>query len=165
MNKDNMVEFTYPKTTTLILPLPNGKSDAKIHIWGIDVNGEDCGDLAAQWVNPTPDIKRCNVACFQATEIVGKPCRMVASPCNRHLRANDGFRRNWRLKNVPMDADLAGFQDGYPFMTLGEDSLCEINAKIDQGEYTMRTFRPNIVIKSITGTPWAEVSLNKFKSN
>jgi len=140
INKDNLVEFTYPKTTTLILPLPNGKSDAKIHIWGIDVDGEDCGDLAAQW----------------ATEIVGKPCRMVASPRNRHLRANDAFRRNWRLKNVPMDADLAGFQDGYPFMTLGEDSLCDINAKIDQGEYTMRTFRPNIVIKSITGTPWAE---------
>ena len=84
----------------------------------------------------------------------------MAAPRNRHLRAKEAFRRNWRLDNVPMDADLAGFQDGYPFLTLGEDSLRDINTNIAQREYTLRTFRPNIVIKSITGTAWAEVQYN-----
>ena len=54
-----------------------------------------------------------------------------------------------------MDADLAAFQEGYPFMKLGEDSLRDINDNIGN-HYSMRTFRPNIIIKSITGTPWAE---------
>ena len=57
LNKDNMAEFTYPGSTTLVLALPNGNSDAKIHIWGTDVDGVDCGDLAAQWVSDVnPDM-------------------------------------------------------------------------------------------------------------
>ena len=85
---------------------------------------------------------------------------MVTAPRNRHLRKVEGFRRNWRLDNLPIDADLAAFQDGYPFLTLGEDSLKNINDNIPSRNYTLRTFRPNIVIKAVDGQPWAEVSLN-----
>lgn len=54
MNTDNMAELTYPGLTTLILPLPNNEERSgktKIHIWGTDVDGVDCGDQAAQWVS------------------------------------------------------------------------------------------------------------------
>ena len=83
---------------------------------------------------------------------------MVTAPRERHLREVEGFRRNWRLSGVPRDFDLAAFQDGYPFLTLGEDSLKDINENIKGKNYTLRTFRPNIVIKSIDNIPWAEVS-------
>ena len=58
--------------------------------------------------------------------------------------------------NPESDKDLAGFQDAYPYLILGEDSLKDINHKINHKEYTMRTFRPNIVIQSADGKPWAE---------
>ena len=60
--------------------------------------------------------------------------------------------------NPESDKDLAGFQDAYPYLILGEDSLKDINQKINHKEYTMRTFRPNIVIQSVDGKPWAEDS-------
>ena len=129
----------------LALPVPTDGPDSfeatKVHIFGEDVEAVDCGEDAATW----------------ATKIVGKPCRVVTRPRNRHLRKVEAFRRNWRLENLPVDADLAAFQDGYPFLTLGEDSLNNINANVADKDYTIRTFRPNIVIKAVNGEPWAEV--------
>lgn len=52
--------------------------------------------------------------------------------------------------------DRAAFQDGYPYNILGTDSLEEINRKIPDRNYTWNNFRPNIVVKSDNGEPWAE---------
>ena len=75
LNQEGSVEFSYPgdymhvllllhvyirKHNTdhdhsgvenLVLPLPKSPSaDTKVHIFGEDVEGADCGDTAAQWV-------------------------------------------------------------------------------------------------------------------
>ena len=68
-------------------------------------------------------------------------------------------------QNPESDKDLASFQDGYPYLTLGEDSLDDINSKIPGKNYTVKTFRPNIVIKSIDNKPWAEVTFLIFTTD
>ena len=60
LNQDKMVEFSYPGSPDLVLPLPTKvDTDTKVHIFGEDVKGIDCGDLAAKWVsaelNSIPD--------------------------------------------------------------------------------------------------------------
>ena len=74
----------------------------------------------------------------------GRPCRTY-------------YTTNWRLTSNPIpDLDRAAFQDGYPYNILGTDSLEEINRKIPDRKYTWNNFRPNIVVKSDNGEPWAE---------
>ena len=114
-------------------------------IFGDEVESIDIGDEAAAWIS----------------EFLGKECRISFKPKNRHLRDKSIDRpsgRDWRLENNPInDKNEAGFQDGYPYLMLGEDSLADINKNIRHKTYTMRTFRPNFVIKSDDGLPWAEV--------
>ena len=115
------------------------------YIFGDEVESIDIGDEAACWIS----------------EFLGKECRISFKPRNRHLRDKSIDRpsgRDWRLENNPInDKNEAGFQDGYPYLMLGEDSLADINKNISHKTYTMRTFRPNFVIKSDDGLPWAEV--------
>ena len=52
LNQDKMVQFSYPGSPDLVLPLPTKmETNTKVHIFGEDVKGNDCGDLAAKWVS------------------------------------------------------------------------------------------------------------------
>ena len=111
---------------------PADCSPTTTHIFGDEVESIDIGDEAACWIS----------------EFLGKECRISFKPRNRHLRDKSIDRpsgRDWRLENNPInDKNKAGFQDGYPYLMLGEDSLTDINKNITHKTYTMRTFRTGI---------------------
>ena len=118
---------------SLIVDLnPADCSPTTTHIFGNEVESIDIGDEAACWIS----------------EFLGKECRISFKPRNRHLRDKSIDRpsgRDWRLENNPInDKNEAGFQDGYPYLMLGEDSLADINTNITHKTYTMRTFRTGI---------------------
>lgn len=140
---DTKVEFFVDGFRSLQIDLTLTGPETNTHIFGDDIDSEDIGDEAATWIS----------------DFLGKECRISFRPRNRHLSKSPeaSMKRCWRLENnLINDKDLAGFQDGYPYLMLGEDSLADINEKITHKTYTMRTFRPNIVIQSSDGKPWAE---------
>ena len=56
------------------------------HVFGDDIESDDIGDLAADWIS----------------EFLKKDCRMSCRPRHRHLRKSDeaSFHKNWRLGNI-----------------------------------------------------------------
>lgn len=101
---------------------------------------EDCGDEAAAWL----------------TDFLGQRCRLV--------RAGRNLLRPVLKPDVAGPGDRLAFQDGFPFLAIGEDSLRELNDRIaGQGEdpLPMNRFRPNLVL---AGTPpYAEDVWPRFR--
>lgn len=56
--------------------------------------------------------------------------------------------------------DVVSFADGYPFLLIGENSLVELNSKLEK-PLPMNRFRPNFVVKD--SSPFAEDNWKKIK--
>lgn len=63
-------------------------------------------------------------------------CQMVYMPDESEREINQLFRQN---------NEIVSFADGYPFMLIGEDSLNNLNKKLETA-LPMNRFRPNIVV-------------------
>lgn len=114
--------------------LPQGGSKSfNSSVWGTVVNGEDCGDEAAEWVSA----------------FLGKECRIIYMR-NDYSRLVD---TNFATQN-----ERVGFADGFPLLITTQASLDDFNLKLSSAhpelKVDMRRFRPNIVITG--NAAWAE---------
>jgi uncharacterized protein YcbX len=100
-----------------------------VKIWNDDCQAIDEGQEAAQWFS-----------CF-----LKKTCRLV--------RMADAFKRQVDQKYAPSPDNEAAFQDGFPFLLISQESLLDLNQKLDD-PLDMNRFRPNIVISGCQ--PFAE---------
>lgn len=64
-------------------------------------------------------------------------CRLVFMPDETKRKINAQFRQN---------EEIVSFADGYPFMMIGENSLKDLNEKLDTWKLPMNRFRPNFVV-------------------
>lgn len=85
------------------------------------------------------------------SDAIGTDCRLVYMPDSSRRRINERFDRG---------GDIVSFADGYPLMLLGEASLGDLNARLEDADegvrvpLPMKRFRPNLVV---TGSaPFAE---------
>lgn len=97
-------------------------------VWGTDVQGEDCGDEAADWISA----------------FLNKPCRIIHMP-STYTRLVD--------PNYATQQERVGFADGFPLLITTRSSLADFNRKLGS-EIGMERFRPNIVIDG--NQAWAE---------
>ncbi|GAB4505072.1 MAG: MOSC domain-containing protein [Anaerolineales bacterium] len=74
-----------------------------------------------------------------------RPARLV------HLA--EGYRRTINEKYAVYPDDHTGFADGYPILLASEDSLTDLNARLES-PIPMNRFRPNLVVRG--GGPFAE---------
>ncbi len=119
----------HASTAPLELELDTDGPPRDVRIWRDTVTATDQGDRAAQWF----------------TALLGASVRLVQF--GRHARR-------------PIDAEFSPraeaettFTDGYPLLVVVEESLADLNERLEQ-PIPMSRFRPNVVV--IGGAPWSE---------
>lgn len=87
------------------------------------------------------------------SQALGLACRLVYMP-ESALRAAD--------KKYAHNNEIVSFADGYPTLIIGEASLSDLNARLEE-PVPMNRFRPNIVFTG--GTAFLEDELAEFSIN
>jgi len=100
------------------------------------VDAIDQGDEAAAWF----------------TDWLGTSVRVV------HIA--DGFKRRLNPNYAIHADDHTGFADGYPILIISEESLQDLNSRLDSA-LPMNRFRPNLVVKGCE--PFAEDTWKRIR--
>ncbi|XP_059001085.1 mitochondrial amidoxime-reducing component 1 isoform X3 [Mustela lutreola] len=113
-------------TQDLQLPLKTPATNAvyKCRVHGLEIEGRDCGEAAAQWVTG-----------FLKTQ----PYRLVHF--EPHLRP----RNSHQILDAFRPTDQIAYSDASPFLILSEASLADLNSRLEK-KVKVTNFRPNIVI-------------------
>lgn len=101
-----------------------------VEIWSSsEVESIDQGDLAAEWLS----------------DFLKMPARLV--------RIADDYRRKVSTEYAIQADDHVGFADGFPILIISQESLDDLNSRLEK-PVPMNRFRPNIVVSGTT--PFAE---------
>ncbi len=136
MTVDGSLELSVNGEEKLTVPA-GGYEPKQSSIWGTEVQGEDCGDAAADWMSA----------------FLNKQCRIIYMPSS-HQRLVD--------TDYATQQERLGFADGFPVLIATQSSLNDFNSKLGF-EVDMDRFRPNIVIDG--NPPWAEDSWKDITIN
>ena len=122
---------------------PQACAPRSVAIWKDTVIADDCGDEPAAWLSA----------------FLGLPCRLV--------HAGAAYSRPLPGRKLPSTFDVrlstrheVSFADGYPFLVLAEESLADLNARLDV-PLPMNRFRPNLVVAG--AAPYAEDTWGRFR--
>ncbi len=94
-----------------------------VRVWNDTCAGVDQGDEAAEWLS----------------EFLAMPCRLVRM-ADAHVRPVD-------VEHFP--GHEVGFADAYPLLLISEESLADLNDRMD-APLPMERFRPNVVVSGTT---------------
>ncbi|XP_004375975.1 mitochondrial amidoxime-reducing component 1 [Trichechus manatus latirostris] len=113
-------------TKDLLLPVrtPTTNPVRKCRVHGLEIEGRDCGDTAAEWITS-----------FLKTQ----PYRLVRF--EPHMRP----RNPHQIEDVFPPAEKIAYPDASPFLILSEASLADLNSRLEK-KVKATNFRPNIVI-------------------
>ncbi|MFN8515679.1 MAG: MOSC domain-containing protein [Chloroflexia bacterium] len=120
----------------LTVPIVAEGPERSVLIWRDTCPAVDQGDELAGW--------------FGA--FLGTDCRVVRLP--------DAYRRQVDQTFAPSADDQVGFADGFPFLLISEESLADLNSRLD-APLLMNRFRPNIVVRG--GGPFWEDRVGTFR--
>ena len=135
--KDGSLELSAPGFDSLRLNVQTTGTSHPVDIWrSKGVPAVDQGEEAAQWFS----------------EWLGAQARLV------HFA--DGFKRTVNEKYAVSADDHTGFADGYPILLISEESLADLNSRLET-PVPMNRFRPNIVVKGCE--PFAEDRWNRIE--
>ncbi|XP_063128699.1 mitochondrial amidoxime-reducing component 1 isoform X1 [Rattus norvegicus] len=112
--KDLLLPITPPATNPLL--------QCRVH--GLEVQGRDCGEDAAQWISGFLKTQRCRLVHFEP---------------HMHPRSSQKMRASFR------PTDQVAYADASPFLVLSEASLEDLNSRLER-RVKAANFRPNIVI-------------------
>ena len=87
------------------------------------------------------------------SDVLEKKCQVVYMPGTTKRRVDGRYAFNQELTN---------FSDGYPFMTIGQSSLDDLNSRLEEKLHINR-FRPNIVFTggiAFEEDTWAHFTIN-----
>jgi uncharacterized protein len=103
------------------LPLePSGGARRSVGVWADEVDADDSGDEAASFVSAHLDIR----------------ARLMYMPGSSMRQADLDYAR---------PGDRVSFADGFPLLLISQQSLDELNARLDEPVPMLR-FRPNVVV-------------------
>ncbi|MCU0240376.1 MAG: MOSC domain-containing protein [Pyrinomonadaceae bacterium] len=119
----------------LQIPFSHIGESVKVQVWNSFCDAVVCGKKYAEWFS----------------KVLQTKCELVYMPNDSRRHINQRFNVN---------DDIVSFADGYPFLLIGENSLNELNARLEN-KVQMNRFRPNIVIKN--SEAFAEDSWKKIK--
>lgn len=104
----------------------------------IGIPAVDLGDEAARWMS----------------DWLGQEVRVV------HIA--EGLQRRVNPEYAVSEYDHTGFSDGYPILLISEESLTDLNSRLD-APLPMNRFRPNLVVRGCT--PFEEDSWRRIRIN
>lgn len=135
--KDGVLELSAPAFDSIQIDIQTTGTSHPVNIWkSKGVAAIDQGEKAAQWFS----------------DWLGVSVRLV------HVA--DGFKRLVNEKYVINPDDHTGFADGYPILLISEESLADLNSRLES-PVPMNRFRPNIVVKGCK--PFAEDTWNQIR--
>ena len=134
---NGMVTLSAPNFDSLQFGIQSTGTPTSVNIWkSKDVSAIDQGDESAQWLS----------------DWLGVSVRLA------HVA--DGFKRKLNPAYAINTDDHTGFADGYPILIISEESLLDLNSKLDSA-VPMNRFRPNIVVKGCD--PFAEETWKRIR--
>ena len=118
------LRLTAPEMSAFDLPTDQTGQRVEVTIWkDSGVGAVDQGDEIADWLST----------------FLRQKVRLVRF-------ASDYFRQVSQ-EYAPRETDQTGFADAYPFLILSEESLADLNSRLEV-PLPMNRFRPNIVVRS-----------------
>lgn len=128
---DHALRLSAPGRPDFALPLDQPGERVAVTIWrDKGVGAVEQGAAVAAWFS----------------DYLGQPAHLV--------RFAADFVRHVDIAYAHAATDQVGFADGYPFLILSEESLADLNTRLDQ-PLPMNRFRPNIVVRG-ADKPYAE---------
>jgi hypothetical protein len=135
--QDGTLTLSAPDYDSVQLAIQSSGTPWQVDIWhSKGVHAIDQGEEAAQWFSDWLDAS----------------VRLV------HI--TDGYKRKVNPQYAIHVDDHTGFADGYPILLISEESLQDLNARLEK-PVPMNRFRPNLVVKGCE--PYAEDTWNKIK--
>jgi hypothetical protein len=135
--KNEALTLSAPNFDSLQLGIQKTGTPASVEIWASKgVDAIDQGEEAATWLS----------------DWLGTSARLV------HIA--DGFKRKLNPNYAINTDDHTGFADGYPILIISEESLHDLNGKLDS-PVPMNRFRPNLVVKG--SEPFAEDTWKRIR--
>ena len=135
--KNGTLELSAPDFDSVRINIQTTGTSQPVNIWkSRDVPAIDQGEEAAQWFS----------------DWLGVSVRLV------HIAG--GFKRTINEKYAINADDHTGFADGYPILLTSEESLADLNSRLET-PVPMNRFRPNIVVKGCE--PFAEDAWNRIR--
>lgn len=134
---DGMLELSAPNYDSIRLGIQISGAPWPVDIWkSKGVHAIDQGEEAARWFS----------------DWLGTSVRLV------HFA--DGYKRRVNEEYAVNDDDHTGFADAYPILLISEESLQDLNSRLET-PVPMNRFRPNLVVRGCE--PFAEDTWNRIK--
>lgn len=141
---------------------PNSKPKA-VTIWKDTVTADDCGDESAHWLSGFLGF-HCRLVRAGAAYTRPIPDRKLPFGLRivRHSlgKGGDSGGGGSTTDPRPLPSHEVSFADAYPFLVISEESLAELNSRLDV-PLPMNRFRPNLVVAG--GKPYAEDEWARFR--
>ena len=126
-----------PNTDNLTINIQKSGPTLQVDIWhSKGVLAVDQNELAAEWFS----------------DWLGTPVRLV------HIA--EGFIRKVKEEYAVTPNDHTGFADGYPILLASEESLADLNSRLNE-PVPMNRFRPNVVVRGCE--PFAEDTWSRIR--
>jgi len=93
-------------------------------VWNDSCRAIDCGEAAARWFS----------------DFLGISARLVFFPDNEERQVDLNYARK---------GDKTAFSDGFPYLLISQESLDDLNNRLDT-PVEMKRFRPNLVVRGAT---------------
>lgn len=130
------LKLSAPDAEIISVPVTDKCGQRRVTVWSKSCKADDQGDVAAEWLS----------------NYLGVSCRLV--------RMSDDFKRQVDQRYAKRKTDQVGFADDFPLLLISEESLQDLNSRIDEA-LPMNRFRPNIVVKGCE--PFDEDKWNTVK--
>ena len=135
--KNEAVSLSAPNFESIQFTVQSSGTPSPVNIWSSNgVDAIDQGDEAATWLS----------------DWLGISVRLV------HMA--DGFKRKVNPIYAINADDHTSFADGYPILIISEESLQDLNSRLDSA-LPMNRFRPNLVVKGCE--PFAEDTWKRIR--
>ncbi|MDD2764445.1 MAG: MOSC N-terminal beta barrel domain-containing protein [Opitutaceae bacterium] len=119
------------------------RSTRTVTVWKDTVVADDCGDEPAAWLS----------------DFLGLPCRLVHTGA-AYARPIPDRKLPLSFSTLTFHPHEVSFADGFPFLVISEESLADLNARLDT-PLPINRFRPNLVVAG--GAPYAEDTWGRFR--
>ena len=135
--KNDSITLSAPNFDSIQFAIQKSGTPTPVNIWkSKGVHAIDQGDESAQWFS----------------DWLGVSVRLV--------HVDEKFKRKLNPEYAVSTEDHTGFADGYPVLIISEESLQDLNSKLDS-PLPMNRFRPNIVVRDCE--PFAEDTWKRIR--
>ena len=126
---------TFGMNSHLVSNLDNSANRIQTDVWGDKINGVAHSAETSEWL----------------TQALGTPCKLISFPTNEPRKCDP---------TLSSEGDNTLFADAFPLLLLSEESLHDLNKRLDQ-PVGMDRFRPNIVISGCSAYAEDEFKLTE----